>query len=229
MVTTALFVSFGIFLILTVPIGVSLGLASMVGIYYSNRMQMMTLTQSLVTAIDSFPLMAVPFFILAGEIMGRGGISRRLLDTARAFFGQYTGGLGIVTVAACMFFAAISGSGPATVAAIGSLMIPSMVSKGYSRSYSGALVAASGSIGVIIPPSIPMVIYSISAGTSISAMFMAGFIPGVLIGLALITMNIFISKRKGYGGEKERYSAAEKLRIAWDAKWSLMVPFIILG
>ncbi|MCD8139247.1 MAG: TRAP transporter large permease [Planctomycetaceae bacterium] len=229
MVTTALFLSFVVFLVINVPIGVSLGLASVVAIHLSPRMQYTHLTQSLVTAIDSFPLMAVPFFILAGEIMGRGGISQRLLGTARAFFGNFTGGLGLVTVAACMFFAAISGSGPATVAAIGSLMIPSMIEKGYSKGYSTAIVAASGSIGVIIPPSIPMVVYSVAVGTSISSMFMAGIIPGVMIGLSLMIMNYFISKKNGYGGEREIFTTAQKLRVAWDAKWSLLVPFIILG
>ena len=229
MVTTAIFASFAVFLVLTVPIGVSLGLASTVAVLCSTKMKFTHITQTMVTAIDSFPLMAVPFFILAGEIMGRGGISKRLLNTARAYFGSYTGGLGLVTVAACMFFAAISGSGPATVAAIGSLMIPSMVDKGYSKGYSGALVAASGSIGVIIPPSIPMVVYSVAVGTSISTMFMAGIIPGILIGIALIIMNYFISKKEGYGGEREHYTLREKLRITRDAIWSLLVPFIILG
>lgn len=224
-----LFLSFAVFLILRVPIGAALGLASLTAIIFSPSMDISFLTQSLITAIDSFPMMAVPFFILAGEIMGRGGISKRLLSTARAFFGRYTGGLGFVTVAACMFFAAISGSGPATVAAIGGLMIPSMVDKGYSRSYSGGIVAAAGSIGVIIPPSIPMVIYSVAVGTSISAMFMAGIGPGLLVGIALITLNFFVSKKEGYVGDEEVLTVKEKLKIAWEAKWSLLVPIIILG
>lgn len=229
MVTTALFLSFAVFLVLTVPIGVALGLSAVVAVHLSPKMQYTHVCQTLVTAIDSFPLMAVPFFILAGEIMGRGGISRRLLNTARAFFGNFTGGLGMVTVAACMFFAAISGSGPATVAAIGSLMIPSMVAKSYSPEYSGAIVAAAGSIGVIIPPSIPMVVYSVAVGVSISSMFIAGVLPGLLIGLALIATNHVISRKNGYGGEKEIFTTGEKLRIVWEAKWSLLVPFIILG
>ncbi|MCC8189733.1 MAG: TRAP transporter large permease [Planctomycetes bacterium] len=229
MVTAALFLSFAVFLVLTVPIGVALGLASVVAVYLSPKMQFGHIPQTLVTAIDSFPLMAVPFFILAGEVMGRGGISKRLLHTARAYFGGFTGGLGMVTVAACMFFAAISGSGPATVAAIGSLMIPSMVERGYDRSYSGAIVAAAGSIGVIIPPSIPMVIYSVAVGASISSMFMAGILPGLLIGLALIAMNYTVSRAKGYGGERERFTLPQKLIITGNAFWSLLVPFIILG
>ncbi|MDR1535082.1 MAG: TRAP transporter large permease [Planctomycetota bacterium] len=229
MVTMWLFLSFAACLVVTVPIGASLGIAAVVAVHLSPKMQYTHVTQTMVTAIDSFPLMAVPFFILAGEIMGRGGISQRLLGTARAFFGSYTGGLGLVTVVACMFFAAISGSGPATVAAIGSLMIPSMISRGYSISYSGALVAAAGSIGVVIPPSIPMVVYSVAVGASIRDMFLAGFIPGILIGLALIATNYLIARKEGYGGEREHYTLKEKLAVTWDAKWSLLVPFIILG
>jgi C4-dicarboxylate transporter DctM subunit len=212
-----------------VPIGVALGIASLAAIIASPTMDITFLVRSLVSASDSFPIMAVPFFILAGEIMSRGGISERLLDTARALFGNYTGGLGLVTVATCMFFAAISGSGPATVAAIGSLMIPSMTMKGYSKDYSSAIVASAGSIGVIIPPSIPMVVYSVAVGTSISSMFIAGILPGIFIGFGLIVLNYFISKKAGYVGDGQRYTIQEKLKIIWDAKWSLLVPLIILG
>ncbi|MDR1626747.1 MAG: TRAP transporter large permease [Spirochaetia bacterium] len=229
MATPALFVTFVICLAINVPIGAALGVASLAAIIASPTINISLLTRNLVTSIDSFPLMAVPFFILAGEIMGRGGISRRLLDTARALFGRFTGGYGLVTVATCMFFAAISGSGPATVAAIGSLMIPSMVDKGYAKGYAGAIVSAAGSIGVIIPPSIPMVVYSVAVGTSISTMFIAGVLPGLLIGFALMVINYSISRKNGYVGEDRRYTVAEKAKIVWDSKWSLLVPIIILG
>jgi C4-dicarboxylate transporter DctM subunit len=229
MATPVLFITFIVCLAINVPIGAALGVASLAAIIVSPVMNISLLTRSLVTAIDSFPLMAVPFFILAGEIMGRGGISLRLLNTARVLFGRFTGGYGLVTVATCMFFAAISGSGPATVAAIGSLMIPSMVDKGYAKGYASAIVSAAGSIGVIIPPSIPMVVYSVAVGTSISTLFIAGVLPGLLIGFALMIINYIISRKKGYAGEVERYTTAEKVKVLWDSKWSLLVPIIILG
>jgi C4-dicarboxylate transporter DctM subunit len=189
MTTFVLFIAFVSCLIVNVSIGIALAIASMAAIFSNPAMNVSFLTRNLIIAVDSFPIMAVPFFILAGEIMGRGGISKRLLDTARALVGGYTGGFGLVTVISCMFFAAISGSGPATVAAIGSLMMPSMIAKGYGKGYTGAIVAAAGSIGVIIPPSIPMVVYCVAAGTSISAMFIAGVFPGILIGSVLIILN----------------------------------------
>ena len=229
MVTAVLFITFIICILFTVPIGVALGIASLAAIIVSPSMDITFLTRSLVAASDSFPIMAVPFFILAGELMSRGGISERLLSTARVLFGRYTGGFGLVTVAACMFFAAISGSGPATVAAIGSLMIPSMMEKGYSKNYSSALVAAAGSIGVIIPPSIPMIVYGVAVGASIGTMFIAGILPGILIGFSLIVLNYFISRRAGYVGDRHDYPFRERVKIIYDAKWSLLVPFIILG
>jgi len=173
--------------------------------------------------------MAVPFFILAGELMGKGGISKRLLNTANAFCGRYTGGLAIVTVVTCMFFAAISGSGPATVAAIGGIMAPAMMDKGYGKSLPSGIIASAGSIGVIIPPSIPMVIYCVSSGVSISALFIAGFIPGILVGGFLILYSWVYSKKHGFHGDEKRYTAREKLHIIYDSKWALLVPVIILG
>ena len=181
MVVALLFGSFALLLILRVPIGISLGMSSLITIFASGVVQPTYLAQGLVTGADSFSLMAVPFFVLAGELMATGGISRRLLNIADAFLGRKYGGLALVTVVACMFFAAISGSGPATVAAIGGLTIPSMLKQGYDRPFAGAISAAAGSIGVIIPPSIPMVMYCVATGVSVGAMFMGGVIPGILI------------------------------------------------
>ncbi len=218
-------------LVLGVPVGISLGLASVGGIAVSGgAYQLELIAQSMITALDSFPLMAVPFFILAGEIMGQGGISRRLLNTAEAFCGRYTGGLGMVAIVACMFFAAVSGSAPATTAAIGGIMIPSMIGKKYGADYSSALVAASGSIGVMIPPSIPMVIYSVSASTSISELFIAGIVPGIMVGIGLCVYNWFHCRRcPEIVRVEKRYTVKEKLLVLWDAKWSLLMPVIILG
>jgi C4-dicarboxylate transporter DctM subunit len=229
MTSLILFGTFVLFLVLNTPVGIALGLASICTILYSGAMQISYLSQSLVTALDSFPLMAVPFFILAGDLMGKGGISKRLINVANMMVGKYTGGLAIVSVVVCMFFAAISGSGPATVAAIGGIMIPAMVEKGYDRKYACGLNATAGSIGVIIPPSIPMVMYGVSTGVSISTMFLAGFLPGLLIGLILIVWCYISSKKNGYIGDQTVYTKKEKLDAVWDAKWSLLVPVIILG
>ncbi len=229
MLSLVLFGTFLLFLFLNVPIGFSLGLASIAAILYSDTISVSYIAQNLVTSTDSFPLMAVPFFILAGELMDQGGISKRLLNVASIFFGRCTGGLAIVTIVACMFFAAISGSGPATVAAIGGIMIPAMVSKGYSKKFSAALVATSGSIGVMIPPSIPMVIYGVSTENSISTLFFAGFVPGIIIGIGLIVWSYLYSKRKGYVGDDSTFT----IFMAWgainEAKWALLSPVIILG
>lgn len=193
------------------------------------RLSSLYIVQQLVTSADSFPLMAIPLFILAGELMGAGGVSKRLLNVCNVFLGRFTGGLATVTVVLCMFFAAVSGSGPATVAAIGSMVIPTMLQKGYSKSFTLALIATAGSIGVIIPPSIPMVVYGVSTSTSISSMFMAGFLPGLMIGGSLILVSYIYCKKHGWKGDDYKYSAKEKLAAIWDAKWALINPVIILG
>ena len=229
MVSAALFISLILFLILNVPVGIAIGCSSLVAIMASGTLSHTYIVSTLVSASDSFPIMAIPLFILAGELMGAGGVSKRLLKVCNAFFGRITGGLGICTVVVCMFFAAVSGSGPATVAAVGSMVVPSMLEKGYSKKFTLALIACAGSIGVIIPPSIPMVVYGVSTSTSISGMFMAGFVPGFLIGGVLIAVCYFYSKKQGWKGDEKRYSAREKFEIIWDAKWALINPIIILG
>lgn len=229
MTSIVLFGSLFVLLVLNVPVSLSLGISSLLTILYSGDLGINYIAQNLVTSVDSFPIMAVPFFVLAGELMGGGGISKRLLDVANAFFGRITGGLAIVAVVVCMFFAAISGSGPATVAAIGGMVIPTMLKNGYDRSFTLALIAAAGSIGVIIPPSIPMVIYSVSTNQSISKLFMAGFVPGILMGIALIAYAYSFSKKKGYRGNKEKMDWKKTRAIIWDAKWALLSPIIILG
>ncbi|MCA0972166.1 TRAP transporter large permease [Halobacillus litoralis] len=229
MTSIVLFGSFAILLLLSVPIGISLGLATMVTIFYSGTIPIEFLMKELVTAVDSFPLMAVPFFILAGEIMGKGGISERLFNFANALVGNKTGGFAMATIVTCMFFAAISGSGPATVAAIGGIMIPAMVKQGYDKKFATATVAAAGSIGVIIPPSIPMVIYGVVGSASIGNMFIAGIIPGLLVGAALMTWAYIYSKKNNYKGSDSKVSLADVGRTFWEAKWALVIPVIILG
>ncbi|WP_298050340.1 TRAP transporter large permease [uncultured Paenalcaligenes sp.] len=229
MISLLLFGSFIALLAVSVPVAISLGLASAVALLYSGKVSSSYIAQGLVTSIDSFPLMAVPFFILAGDLMGQGGLSRRLLNVANVFFGRYTGGLAIIAVVTCLFFAAISGSGPATVAAIGGLLLPAMAKEGYEKGYSVGLIASAGSIGIIIPPSIPMIIYAVSANVSITQMFLAGVVPGLLIGLALILVAYLKARKEKYVGNTERFSAAQKWQAIWDAKWALLVPVIILG
>lgn len=230
MTVAVLFGSFALFLILRVPIGISLGMSSLLGIMVSGLVQPTYLAQGLVTGADSFPLMAVPFFVLAGELMATGGISRRLLNIADAFLGRKYGGLALVTVVACMFFAAISGSGPATVAAIGGLTIPSMLRQNYDKPYCSAITAAAGSIGVVIPPSIPMVMYSVATGASVGAMFMGGFIPGLLIGISLCVYSSIYCKKHGYiNKDAAPFSWANVGHVMKDGIWALLVPVIILG
>lgn len=229
MTLAVLFGSFALLLILTVPIGIAIGLSTLVTIMYTGNLPVEFLAKELVTAVDSFPLMAVPFFILAGEIMGKGGISERLFNVANAIVGNRTGGFAIATIITCMFFAAISGSGPATVAAIGGIMIPAMVRQGYDIKFATATVAAAGSIGVIIPPSIPMVIYGVTGSVSIGDLFIAGIVPGILIGVAMMIWAYIYSKRKGYKGTGEETSFKKLGSAIWDAKWALLIPVIILG
>lgn len=228
-IALVVFVTLIVCLILTVPIGFSLGIASLAYILYTKQLSFGFIAQNLVTGADSFPIMAIPFFVFAGELMGGGGISRRLLSVANVFFGRIRGGLAIVTVVVCMFFAAISGSGPATVAAVGGMVVPTMLQKGYDKKFVLALIAAAGSIGVIIPPSIPMVVYSVTTNSSVSKLFMAGFVPGILIGLILIGYCYFFARKMGYKGDVEAFSWKRAGKEIWDGKWALLSPVIILG
>ena len=229
MITAVLFGLLAGLLLLSVPIAIALGIASTVALLLSGKVSGSYVPQGLVTSIDSFPLMAVPFFILAGDLMGKGGLSSRLINVGRILFGRYTGGLAIIAVVTCMFFAAISGSGPATVAAVGSIMLPAMLKDGYRPSFSTGLVASAGALGVIIPPSIPMVIYATSANVSVSKMFMAGVVPGLLIGFALIGYAWFQARSDGMKPTGEAPTWGEILAALNDAKWALLAPVIILG
>lgn len=229
MIAALLFISLIVFILFSVPIGISLGLSSLAVITTSAPISMETFVQSMVQGLNSFPLMAVPLFTFAGEVMGRGGISKRLVNVASVFAGRFTGGLGIVAIITSLFFAAIAGTGSASVAAIGLIMIPSMVAHGYDRGYSSALVATAGTVGVIIPPSVCMVVYAVAAGASISGLFMAGIIPGLIIGAGLIIYSVFYSKKHNYQGDKRKYTAKEVGKIFLDAFPGLMIPVIILG
>ena len=229
MVTFVLIATLVVFLIANLPVGIAIGMSTFSALLEGGSMSLMSLPQALVTACDSFPILAVPLFILAGDLMGAGGVSKRILDVCNEFFGRITGGLAIVTVLVCMFFAAVSGSGPATVAAVGSMVIPTMLELGYNRSFVLALVATAGTIGVIIPPSIPMVIFGVSTGASITKMFMGGILPGLLIGGVLILYSYIYCKKSGFKGTSQSFDLKRALKATWDAKWALANPVIILG
>jgi len=226
---TILFGYFLIFLVIGVPISVSLGLAATATIINAGTLPIEYVAQIAFTSIDSFPIMAIPFFIAAGVFMGAGGLSRRLLTLADELLGSLHGGIALAAIATSMFFAAISGSGPATVAAIGSLTIPAMVERGYDKLFAAAVVAAAGAIGVMIPPSNPFVVYGVSAQVSIGKLFMGGIVPGVLTGLALMLFTYLYSRKRGWQGVQRERNAMSFVKAFWDAKWALMVPVIILG
>ena len=229
MVAIILFVLLAILLIVNVPVGIALGISTMGALIYSGTLSLASIPQALVTSCDSFPILAIPLFILSGDLMGAGGVSTRILNVCNVFFGRITGGIAIVTVLVCMFFAAVSGSGPATVAAVGSMVVPTMLKLGYDKPFVLALVATAGSIGVIIPPSIPMVIFGVSTGASVTSLFMGGFFPGLLIGVALITYCYIHCKRRGFTGTADPFTRKAALDALWDAKWALINPVIILG
>lgn len=227
LVALILFGTLFLLFLLKMPIGFSLMISSiLVMVLTGTGLEMVP--KRLFTSCDSFAFMAVPFFILAGTLMSQGGISRRLCNFINSVLGRFPGGLGLVSVVACMFFAAISGSSAATTAAIGGMMVPEMVKRKYDRDFSAAINAAGGTIGVIIPPSIPFVTYGVLTGCSISTLFMAGFVPGILMGLALMVVVVIISMKKGYK-DTTKFSGREILKFFWDALLAMLMPVIVLG
>ena len=222
-----LLISFFVLIFLRVPVAISLALSTIFVLVQSDfNMNMMP--QRMFTALDSFPMMAIPGFVLAGIIMARGGISRYLIEALRSWVGHLPGGLAVVTILACAVFAAISGSSPATAAAIGSIMIPAMISAGYDKRYSMGLVAAGGTLGILIPPSIPLIMYGITSEQSIGDLFMAGLIPGIALTAILIVAAIFYAKRNGFKGDQPA-TMAERGRKSLKAIWGALLPVIILG
>jgi C4-dicarboxylate transporter DctM subunit len=217
-----------VFFILGVPITFSLGVASLVGLLLMD-VPLIVIAQRLWTAVDTFTLVAVPLYIMAGELMSCGGISRRLVDFAQALVGHFTSGLAMVAVVACMFFAAVSGSAVADAAAIGGLLIPTMIANRYHPPFTASLVAAAGTIGPIIPPSIPMVIYGAMTNTSIAMLFAGGFLPGVLMGGSLMAYSYYVGRKRGYKGRERRASLAEVARGFMNALLAMLMPIIIIG
>ncbi len=245
LIVEILFGTFIFLLLLGTPITVALGASALAAFMYLGD-DPIKLVQIAFRSVGSFPLMALPAFILAGALMEAAGVSRRLVKIAESFAGPLTGGLGLATVLACVFFGAISGSGPATTAAVGMLMIPAMVRRGYDRGYASAITASSGGLGIIVPPSIPMVIFGISGmgmrppaeaiakfgefqSLSIPKLFIAGFLPAVLIASGIIVANYFRSRKLGYTGISASWSVKEMVQTIRSGIWSILAPLIILG
>jgi C4-dicarboxylate transporter, DctM subunit len=225
--STAMIISMVLCFALTISVAVSIGLSSIVGIQMSNA-NMLISVKEMFSSINKFPLAAIPFFILAGNIMETGGISRRLVEFAKSIVGGVQGGLPMTCVLTCMIFAAVSGSSVATTFAIGAILIPALIKHGYPTPYAAALQATSAELGVIIPPSIPMILYGVSAEVSIGELFIAGFGPGILIGAALMLYVYVYCRIKGYG-KTDGDDRLAFTKATWQAGWALMMPIIILG
>lgn len=239
-----LFIIAAFLLVIGVPIVTSLGLSSLI-FASMNDMNLIVVTQKLFAGIDSAALLAVPFFILAGDLMNRGGIAKRIVNMAAAAVGNIHGGMGIVAIIACMFFAAISGSGIATAAAIGGVMYAGMMRAGYSKGYSAAIVAAASPIGVIIPPSIAFIIYAVLSKVSVSDLYKVGLPAGFIVGFALMIPAYFVAKKRNYKGKAEQIASGELvleglpeekeslnlkgIHYLLDSLWALGTPVIIVG
>ena len=229
MISAILFISFFIFLILGVPIGICLGLSSVCAILYSGTSLTIVAT-NMYSGISKFLLLAIPFFVLSGNIMAKAGISKRLIKFVDTCVGHKKGGIAIVCVIVACFFGAISGSGPATVAALGAVLIPAMVEQGgFSAPFSTALMATSSSIAIVIPPSIAFVVYASITGVSIADMFMAGIVPGLLMGIALVIVVMLEAKKHNIKPSREKASGKERWDAFKDAFWGFLMPIIILG
>ena len=215
------------FLLMGVPVAFCLGLAALVMMGIQNFGHEM-LVQKMVGGIDSFPLLAVPFFMLAGEIMNTGGIAKRIINLSKALVGHITGGLGLVNIVASMFFGGISGSSVADTAAIGGLLIPSMKEEGYDADFSAAVTASSATMGIVIPPSIPMILFGLISGVSVVRMFLGGIIPGILIGFSLLMLTFIISKKRKYP-KGDGFSMMAVFRALKESIWAVFLPVIIIG
>lgn len=225
------FIIMFVLILIGLPVYLSILGSGMVFLLMTGMKPLLLLPQRFVTGLDSFPLLAIPLFVFVGEIMDKGGISRKMINWADSLIGWMSGGLGIVTIVSCAIFAALTGSGPATVAAIGSIMIPSLIENGYDEKTAAGMSAAGGALGPIIPPSIPMIIYGVTMGLSIPKMFIAGILPGAFMMLLLIIVNLVIVKKNSTSAKEERkkFSLRRLLVNTWEALGALCLPIIILG
>ena len=221
-------VLFIVCLFLGVPVFAVLGVPSLVELLMS-PIPLASLAHSLFEGVDKFPLLAIPCFVLAGAVMARAGITEDIIAVMRRIVGRTHGGLAIVTILSCMFFAAISGSGPGTVAAVGTLLIPAMVQDGYRKDFAAAVTSSGGTLGILLPPSNPMIVYGVLASVSIGDLFLAGIVPGLLIGTLLIGVAYILSLRAGFRGEGNAFELRDFGKALYAAKFSLATPFIVLG
>ena len=225
-------VTLGLMLLLGMPIFMSLVIASSAALLFGDSMlPLSVIHNSLFEGINIFTLLAIPCFVVAGALMEYGNITQQIINVAKMLVGRMYGGLGITTILACTFFAAISGSGPGTVAAVGTIMIPAMVRSGYSKDYAAAAASSGGTIGIMIPPSNPMIIYAILGNLSVTAMFTAGFLPGALVAVSMMSTAYIIARRKGFKGDDDTPAFNLKLfcRTCGKSFFALMTPVIILG
>jgi len=224
-----LFVTLLVLIFLGVPIVFSIGLSSAAFLLITGMKPLTIIAQRTMTGMDSFVLLAVPLFTLAGYLMEQGGLSKRLVDFVEKLFGRFTGATGTITIVCCAIFAALTGSGPATVAAIGAIMMPALKKSGYPQHTAAGMLAAGGALGPIIPPSVAMIVYGSTMNLSIPKMFIGGIIPGILIAIGFIAVNIIISIKQDIRGSGERYTLKEVARSTWKALGVLMLPVIVLG
>ncbi|HZJ87809.1 MAG TPA: TRAP transporter large permease [Sphaerochaeta sp.] len=219
---------FTILLVVGVPIGISTGLSALLYMHFEASRSFASIVQAMFSGVDSFALMAIPFFIFAGDIMLKGGVSKRLIDFAKKLIGWTSGGLPITGVISSMFFAALSGSSPATVAAIGGIIIPSMEEANYDKEFAVGLMCTSGSLGIIIPPSITLLVYGVITEQSIAQLFLAGIVPGIFIGVVLMGAAFFFARKQPY--EKEAFPTLKDILHSFRKSfWGLLMPILVLG
>jgi C4-dicarboxylate transporter DctM subunit len=215
-------------LVLRVPLGFALGIAT-VATMALDHLPLTSLSVTYFSGVDTFAFMAIPLFLLAGNLMEHGGISKRLIDISDVLLGRLVGGLSLVTIGTSMFFGALTGSGNTATAAVGSLMIPTMVKRGYGRSFAGAVTAVGGTMGILIPPSITLIVYGIMADLSVARLFLAGVVPGLILSICLMVTAFLISKKRGYRGSETKFSTPGLTQALYEGKWALLAPMIILG
>ncbi len=228
MTTALLFSIFVVLFLLHVPIAISLAMSTILIFTLTSDFNLMMIPQRMFAGINTAPLMAIPGYVLAGVLMSRGGVSKYLIECLKAWIGHLPGGLSVVTILACTLFAAISGSSPATAAAIGAIMLPAMLKGGYPKRYTMGLIAASGTLGILIPPSIPLIVYGVTSDTSIGKLFMAGIIPGLILASTLVIIAIVYAKIHGYG-QTEKATWSERWKSTIRAIPASFLPVLILG
>ena len=224
-------ITLGVFFLLGMPVFMSLAISAVVALTFGGYLPMSVIHNSIFDGLNIFPLLAIPCFVIAGTLMEYGNITNQIVDVVKQLVGRMHGGLGITTILACTFFAAISGSGPGTVAAVGTILIPAMIRSGYSKDYAAAVSSSGGTIGLLIPPSNPMIIYSILGNVSVTAMFTAGFIPGFMVGLVMCLTAWSVARRNGFRGDENAppFNLVKFLKTLWKSLFSLLTPFVILG